>query len=383
MFDSDGSLWEHLDDYAELFTDCFRRRDQARWVLHYLQGLLAPVSRKNVENLAREISTAPTVADPVQALQNFINQSPWDERKLWRRFRTVVAPALNPAEGVLAIHDVGFLKQGQHSIGVQRQFWNRLGKKANCQLAVAISHVGPGGVCPLALRLYLPKSWASDEHRLALAGVPAQFRGFRSRSAIALDLLDELRADKIAVRTIVAGASYGAAPEFRRELAARGWSFLGGVPDDFPVYAESATAGAPGRTAEVPAAMLLRHRGPGQSAHRDWLRVRPHLAWNGEGRTEEPLGLYLERQQGEDVACAVGNLPADLSVDAVAALWNHLHKAEDLQERLSEDLGLTHFEGRSWRGFHHHTCLVMLAYGFLLREGLQRPPALEHAFAGL
>jgi len=384
VFDASDDLWQRLDAYAEQFADCFRRRDQARWLAHYLRGLLTSSGRKNVEGLARElIATAdPAVADPVQALQNFINQSPWDERLLWRRFRALPGPMiLGRPDGVLVINDVGFLKQGQQSVGVQRQYWARLGRKVNCQLAVAISHVSPSGVWPLALRLYLPKSWSNDAERLALAGVPARFGGFRSRAAIALELLDELRSEQIPIRTVAAGAGYGASAEFRREIQARGWSFLAGVPGDFLVQVDThghppggpASSGGVPVFAETAVAALAGMRGPGSSQRghlSTWMRVRAHAAWPGE----DILGLYAAQAHGTSAVHALGNLPDKLPVEAVARLWDTLHQVEAVQQQLNEDLGLTHFEGRSWRGFHHHACLVVLAYGFLLREGLLAEP---------
>jgi SRSO17 transposase len=380
VFDASANLEQRLAAYAQLFAGCFRRRDQAQWLLHYLQALLASAGRKNVEKLAREIShlARRTATDPVQALQNFINQSPWDERLLWKRLREVLGPAPNWSEGVLAINELGFLKQGQHSIGVHRQYWARLGKKANCQLAVVVGHVGPGGVCPLMLRLYLPQTWARDERRLALAGVPGQYRSFRRRHAIALELLEELLADKVAVRTVVAGAGYGAAPEFRREMAVQGMSFLAAVPGDFPVHA--ATPAAPAAIRQIAVGALAQSyfgAGKSQASSRVWTQVRPQVPWTAKEQEEGSLGLYIERRPANDTVYAVGNLPAELPTEAVANLWDNLRKLEGVEDRLCEDLGLTHFEGRSWRGFHHHACLVVLAYGFLLREGLLDAPRLS------
>jgi SRSO17 transposase len=377
--DASANLWQRLDSYAELFANCFRRRDQARWLAHYLHGLLTASGRKNVEGLARELGATadPAVADPVQALQNFINQSPWDERLLWRRFRALQEPTLARPDGVLAINDVGFLKQGQQSVGVQRQYWSRLRRKVNCQLAVAISHVSPAGVWPLALRLYLPKSWSNDADRLALAAVPPRHRSFRTRAEIALDLLEELRSEQVPIGTVVAGAGYGASPEFRRAMRLRGWQYLAGVPGDFLVQVDRPRPQTRGpafgtdapllaETASAALAELLGLDSGRRGPLRTWIHARAHAAWPGE----DTLVLYGAHEDGTRPVYALGSFPEDLPLNAVARLWDQLHQVEDVQQRLTQDLGLTHFEGRSWRGFHHHACLVMLAYGFLQREGL-------------
>src|SRR4051794_3488819 len=173
MREPDALLPERLEAFVGCFRDEFRRQDQARWAAVYLQGLLRPGGRKNVEGLARAV-TLPAgleVEDVTQALQHFVNQSPWDEDRLWERYRSLVARRL-PADGLLVLEEMAFAKQGRHSVGVHRQFSRALGRKINCQVAIALHHVGPPGWCPLGLRLYLPRGWLQDPARLQAAGVP-------------------------------------------------------------------------------------------------------------------------------------------------------------------------------------------------------------------
>lgn len=348
MLDTATYTGHRLDQFVEDFAGCFRRRDQARWLRHYLQGLLCRGGRKNVEGLIRDsaLGPEPGAADPVQALQNFVNQSPWDERRLWQRLRARIAPRLVQADAALVVSEFGFVKQGQQSVGVQRQFWGRLGRKVNCQLAVAVTLVSSAGACPLALRLYLPRNWSGDEQRLLLTGVPEEHRPPRNRSTIALELLDELHREGLTQRPIVIAPAYGAAPEFRQALQARRWSYLAGVPTDFPIQAPVVRA-------------------------RSWQRVRTASAWTAAGPAEDVVGLFADRLENPPVL-AVGNLPEAWSPDEVADVWAHVRTADDLQEHLGEELGLTHFEGRSWRGFHHHACLVALAHAYQLLERQDR-----------
>jgi SRSO17 transposase len=285
----DDAFLQRLDEYVGLFRDDFRRRDQARWAGVYLQGLLRAGPRKTIEGLAARVVLPPdlTVDDTAQALQQFVNQSPWDEQKLWRRYRTLAAHSLGDEDGAFVVEDLAFPKQGRHSVGVQRQFCTPPGRKINCQLGVSLHYVTPAGYCPLALRLYLPRSWLHSETRLDAAGVPDEFRRPASRGQVALELLDAVRGEGMAGRSVAAGAGYHASADFLHGLGQRGLLFL------------------------------------------------------GEG---------------------------DAAIPGVANLGQVRERVAQGCRRLRDELGLDHFEGRSWRGFHHHACLVMLAYGFALWE---------------
>jgi SRSO17 transposase len=322
------SFLQRLHAYAGLFREDFRRTDQARWAHAYLQGLLRDAGRKNVATLARRLVPPAGCGadDTAQALQNFINQSPWDEQQPWRRFRALLARRFGHPEGVFVIDDLTFLKQGQHSVGVQRQYSSALARKVNCQVAVAVHYVSRRGDFPLALRLYLPKDWLNAPRRLDAAGVPAECHRFATKGEIALELLDQVRAEEVPGRCVVAGAGYGTSPGFCEGLAARGLFYLVKVPEDVAAFAEKPLAVPDGHNGRAPAAVL-------------------------------------------------SNLPAATSVRRAARLWDTHPRARAAYQRMRDELGLDHFEGRSWRGFHHHLCLVMLAYGFLLTEQERRGPS--------
>src|SRR5215207_4022934 len=176
--DLDPATLDRLRDYAAQFADDFPQTKPAKWAGVYLQGLLLDGERKSVEPLSRRITLPDglTSTDPEQALQQFVSQSPWDERAVLRRYRARLARAFAGPAGVFLIDDVSFPKQGRHSVGVQRQYCGALGKRANCQVAVSVHYVGPKGHYPLDLRLYLPESWSADPKRLDRAGVPAAER---------------------------------------------------------------------------------------------------------------------------------------------------------------------------------------------------------------
>ena len=309
--------------------------------------------------------------DLAQALQNFVNQSPWDERQLWRHYRTRLTEQFGTGPGVFVLDDLGFPKHGQHSVGVQRQFCSSLGRKVNCQLAVALSQCGPGGAVPLLLRLYLPRAWWSDPVRLQMAGVPAECRSGQSKASIALELLDEV--GPVPGDVVVAGGSYGSAQELRDGLVERRLTYLFGVPKDFAVR-ENSSGG------QVSVEKWTQHRAPegrwvddsGDSAPEyEWHQVLPASDDPASGKEEPALGLLIERCRTQPAQYALSNLPGENPCEVAVNLWQQRDHSGDLYRRLREELGLDHFEGRSWRGFHHHACLVMLAYGFLLSEQTQ------------
>src|SRR4051794_4460587 len=184
-----------LQDYADLFRDQFPWPRQARWSSVYLQGLLLDGERKSIEPMAHRVTLPPDlqVKDPEQALQQFLNQSPWDEQPVLRRYRRHLAQTFASPEGIFVIDDTSVPKQGKHSVGVQRQYCGALGKKANCQVAVSVHYVNPKGHYPLTLRLYLPQSWTQDKPRLDRAYVPQEFRSPKTKGQIALELLDQVR----------------------------------------------------------------------------------------------------------------------------------------------------------------------------------------------
>jgi SRSO17 transposase len=361
----DAGVLRRLEEYVALFRGVFHRSDQARWAAVYLQGLLKEGGRKNIESLARSVVPLAGVAveDVAQALQNFISQSPWDEERVWQRYRALLGARLGSPDGTFVIADVTFPKQGNHSAGVQRQYSSDWGRKINCQVAVALGYLGPAGYLPLALRLYLPRRWLDAPRRLDAAGVPPESRRPANRGEIALELLDRVRAEGLPGGGVVAGAGYGSTPAFRAALAERGLAYLVEVPADLEVYPDGRAATRP-----VPVQTLgQRLRRRGQPA---WAQVWPEPE-DGPGVADDrPARLLAAERSDGDVVYALGDAPGGLAEAPAQRLWQCRSRAEKEGRRLRDDFGLDHFEGRSWRGFHHHACLVMLACGFRLWQRL-------------
>jgi SRSO17 transposase len=401
----DPAVLDRLRDYAAAFADDFPQAKPAAWAGVYLQGLLLDGERKSIEPLARRVTLPDGLSskDPEQALQQFVNQSPWDEQAVLRRYRTRLAQTFAGPGGVFLFDDVSFPKQGAHSVGVQRQYCGALGKKANCQVAVSVHYVGPTGHYPLDLRLYLPESWLADAARLDKAGVPDGERRPRTKPEIALGLLDRVRAEGVPGSVVVADAGYGVSRELRDGLAARELSYVVGVTADLVVFPERptwvppepATGGRPQTRPQLAdgspppvsvgelATRLKRRKvtwregTKGKLAARfAWARVWPGHDWRRGGCAgAEPLWLLVEEQADGTIKYAFSNLPADTRCKTAVRLWKSRWPVEQGYQQLKEELGLDHFEGRSWRGFHHHAAMAFLAYGFLLLEKLATPPA--------
>jgi SRSO17 transposase len=389
---------DRLDAYAERFRDAFDRPRQATWCGVYLHGLLADGERKSVEPMAHRLARRLDfdVADPDQALQQFVNQSTWDEQDVGRRYRDVMSETFADPRGLFVIDDTSFPKQGRHSVGVQRQDCGALGKRANCQVAPSVHDVGPKGHCPLAMRLYLPESWLGDPKRLDKVGVPEAERRPLSKGELALELLDRVRAEGWPGQVVVADAGYGVSQDFRDGLERRELHYIVGVTEEMVVFTEgprwivppwSGRGRRPTRprladdsprpvslkelAARTPLRKVTWREGTkGKLSGRfAWLRVWPGHGWaTGECAGEGPIGLLIEEHSDGKLKYAFSNLPAGTRRLRAVRHWKSRWAVEQGYQQMKEELGLAHFEGRSWRGFHHHVCLVMLAYGFLALE---------------
>lgn len=394
----DTAVLQRLQDYAALFADDFPQAKPARWTGVYLQGLLLDGERKSIEPLARRITLPEGLSskDPEQALQQFVNQSPWNEQTVLCRYRAHMAQTFADPEAVFVIDDTSFPKQGKHSVGVQRQYCGALGKKANCQVAVSVHYVSPQGHYPLDLRLFLPECWLQDPARLDKAQVPAAERRALTKPQIALELLDRVRDEGLPGWAVVTDAAYGVSPTFRDGVAARGLVYMAGVTSDFVVFPKQPrwvvappnprgrppTRGylAPDNPSPLALAELAkqvrlrkitwREGSKGKlSARFGWLRVWPGHDWqHGSCAFAQPLWLLIEQQADGTLKFAFSNLPKGTSCKKAVRLWKSRWPVEQGYQQMKEELGLDHFEGRSWRGFHHHAALVLLAYGFLVLE---------------
>jgi SRSO17 transposase len=400
----DSSVLTRLREYAARFASDFPQSKPARWAGVYLHGLLADGERKSIEPLSRRVTLPPDLhsKDPEQALQQFVNQSTWDEQKLLTRYRALMAERFNSHQGVFIIDDTGLPKRGRHSVGVSHQYCGALGKRANCQVAVTLHYSSPRGHFPLALRLHLPESWTDDTARMVAAGVPDAFRTHKTKGQIALALLDGVRKEGIEGSVVIADLGYGSSL-VRAGLTERGLRYILGVQADSLVFSKEPSWVHPPRTGRrgppssrwvlapnssepvsveaVAKGLVLRRvswragtKGK-LSAKFGWVRVWPGADWKkGLCAHADPLWLLVEARDDGQVQYALSNLPEGTRLEEAVSVWKQRWRVEQGHQQMKEELGLDHFEGRSWRGFHHHAALVLLAYGFLLLEQTRPRP---------
>jgi SRSO17 transposase len=387
-----------LEAFAdELFDGAIGRSEQRRWGGCYLRGLMLEGRRKSIEPMAARLEDGDE-----QCLQQFVNQSPWDERvvraNLARRMTVELAPE------AWIVDDTGFPKKGRFSVGVARQYSGTLGRIDNCQIGVSISAATDAASCPLDWRIYLPAEWDQDQERRRKAHVPDDV-GHQPKWQLALEMIDELAGWGLVPPTVCADAGYGEITAFRQGLEDRGIDYIVQVkaatsayPPEVepelrpwkgrgrpPVARYHATpsslrelALAAGVQRAVKVTWRQGSRGPMTSRFLA-LRVRPanvelrRTAANTQ--TELPVRWLLAEWPAdaeEPTDYWLSSLPADTDLKTLVRLGKLRWRIEHDYRELKDALGLDHFEGRSYRGWHHHVTCVSLAHAFLTLER-QRP----------
>src|SRR3954451_9301054 len=406
----DGSLtkrWEEeLERWLEPFLQRLRRKAQRRWAPIYLKGLLLPGERKSVEPMAARVAPADT-----QQLHHFVSTSPWATAPVEEELVRAADRLVGGPGAALVIDDTALVKQGRCSVGVKRQYCGQLGKRANCQSMVSLTLARAEMPVCVGLRLFLPEDWSADPARRAVAGVPGAI-GYRPKWRIGLDEIDRVLASGARFGCVLADAEYGKAAEFRHGLAARRLLHAVGILPTQKVYPVDVTLSHPARKAT---GRPRQHPVPSvaSTSTAELLEARPELfrsiSWRigTKGSLQSrfaalrvrvadgPVVARAQHLPGEE-AWLVGehratgerkyyltNHPADAPLEVLAALIKARWICEQMHQQLKEELGLDHFEGRSWRGLHHHVLLCQLAFAFLqhLRLGgkKRRSPARARA----
>jgi SRSO17 transposase len=389
------ALDKQLDRFLEDVIAPLGRSERRRWAKIYLQGLLLDGERKSIEPMAARVGGA-----DVQSLRQFVGQSPWAVEAVQRGLARKVVDLLAEPE-VWMIDETSFPKAGDASVGVARQYCGALGKIANCQVAVSLHWSTGEASCPLAWRLYLPEGWLATPEKRAEGKIPEGIV-YRSKNQLALDLVDQVLGWEVPGLPVVADSAYGDDFDFRAGLRERGLQYAVAVdpsakvwtsdPAQAPVAARKAT----GRPRQYPALKDL----PQAKTLLEVARELPRQAWHnitwrqgtkgpmrsrfarvkvwaahGWSRQEHPARvmewLLIEWPEGADAPCdywlaQLGEQPVGLRrlVKTARARW----RVELDYRELKEELGLDHYEGRHWLGWHHHVTLVSLAFAFLRTE---------------
>lgn len=383
---------KRLEQFLVDLLEPVGRSERRRWGSVYVRGLLLDGERKSIEPIAQRLPEG-----NVQAIQQFIGQSPWDWNPVWEKLGQRMLAELE-ADPAWVIDDTGFPKQGTHSVGVARQYSGTLGKTGNCQVAVSVHHVGEQGNVPLGWRLYLPESWAQDAERRKGAGIPEDVV-FRKKWELALEIIDQVRGWGVPDQVVLADAGYGDATELREGLEQRGLSYAVGITPQVGVWLQPPKLIVPEAkpTGRPPSAVRYGTQRPVMAQEaalkaKGWKKVRWREGTKGwlesrfwamrvqtshryqDGRPPgKPVWLLVEWPESEDAPTkySLCDLPANYTLRRLVRLVKCRWKIEQDYHQLKEELGLDHYEGRNWQGWHHHVTMVMLAHAFLTLETLR------------
>jgi SRSO17 transposase len=395
------SARQRFERYMGHLAEGLGHLDRHAGLSGYCTGLMLPLSRKSVEPMAARVDPLHASARH-QSLHHFVAKAEWSDAEMLRRVSQWVVPKMDLSAGAFwIIDDTGFPKKGKHSVGVARQYCGVLGKQDNCQVAVSISLANAQASVPVAYRLYLPKPWAEDAERRKKAGVPAE-KNFATKTQIALEQLESLLAEGAPEYCVLADAAYGVDQAFRQRLADLGLPYVVGITSAVVVWPPGVEPLAPKRYSGRgrPPSMPRRNRprqplsvkdlaqGLAASAFQtiSWregtnetlsgrfaaMRVR-HAGGNiGKARLHPEQWLLIEwpAADAEPLKYYLSNLPEDTALNDLVWQAHMRWRIERDYQDLKQELGFGHYEGRGWRGFHHHASLSIAAYGFLVAERL-------------
>jgi len=392
--------------YVEALISALGHADRAAPFQSYCTGLLLPGDRKSVEPMAARVQPG-RVQAAHQSLHHFVAKADWSDDAVLAAVQALVLPVIEQHGAIraLIVDDTGIPKKGTHSVGVARQYCGQLGKQDNCQVAVSLSAAAEHASLPIAYRLYLPHEWADDPARRAHAGVPDDIV-FKTKPQIALDQLRAAHAAGIAAEMVLADAGYGNDTDFRdgitqiglayavginpattlwppgmQPLPPKEWSGRGRRPSALrrdgthqPVCAKQLALDLPrkawrqvtwreGTNTELASRFAAVRVRP---AHRDYQRAA--------ARPEEWCLIEWPDGEAEPTKYFLSTLPATTSRQALVAATKLRWRIERDYQDLKQELGLGQYEGRGWRGFHHHATMCIAAYGFLLSERGVFPP---------
>jgi SRSO17 transposase len=406
--DTEVRFTEYLARLAEVIGHADRKEP----LRAYMAGLLLPGERKSVEPMAAKVDPR-NVESRHQSMHHFVADAPWEARDV---ISTARAWALEQFERhgpieAWVIDDTGFPKKGKHSVGVARQYCGVLGKQDNCQVAVSISLANDVLSVPAAYRLYLPELWAQDKARRRVARVPDEIK-FQKKWQIVLEEIDRLLADGVPIAPMVMDAGYGTTTELRDELVTRDLEYVAGVQGEVTVWPKGKKPEAPkpyGGQGRPPTLLRrspetkpltvtklaiqlpksawrsIRWRGGTKGDMRSrFARVRVRAAhrdyWRSEPRPEE--WLLIEWPTGEQGPTKfwLSNVSAHTTITDLVHLAKVRWRIERDYQELKDEIGIDHYEGRGWVGFHHHGALCIAAYAFLAAERARLSPPAPLAF---
>jgi len=397
MADTTSDWGDELEHWLKPFLDRLGHKARRQMCPLYVAGLIGPGDRKSVQPMAERL--APGDYDQ---LHHFIADGVWDAAPLESELLIQADRLVGGKDAVLVIDDTAMPKKGERSVGVAPQYASALGKTANCQTLVSLTLARGEVPVMVALRLFVPESWTSDPVRLERAGVPVEYRTARTKPEIALAEIDRVMAAGVGFGCVLADAGYGLSAPFRQGLTARSLAWAVGIPRHLKVYPVGvqliwpvAARGRP-RRRHVPD--ILSMPAEDMLANAKWQTVSWRTGTKGrlkarfaairvraadgspqrirdKGQQHLPgdeAWLIGEHRMSGEKKYYLANLSAETDLRTLAATIKARWVCEQAHQQLKEELGLDHFEGRSWQGLHRHALMTMIAYAFLQHRRLTK-----------
>jgi len=390
-----GGWRTDLERWLAPFLDRLGHKARQRMCPLYIAGLIGPGDRKSIQPMAERLGLSAH-----DRLHHFVSAGTWDAAPLLEELARKADDLLGAEDAVLVVDDTALPKKGNASVGVAPQYASALGKQANCQTLVSLTLARGEVPVMVGLRLFLPDSWTADPQRMRRAGVPAELQAPRTKPEIAVSEIDRLRAAGLRFGAVLADAGYGLSAPFRQALSARGLRWAVGIPRHQKVYPADVTlifpvAGrgrprrrhVPDQVSQAAEVMLTDaawravswRRGTKGRLSARFAAVRVRIAdgppqrigaMGAQHMPGEEAWLVGERRAGGERKYYLSNLPAGTSLRSLAAAIKARWICEQAHQQLKEELGLDHFEGRSWTGLHRHALMTMIAYAFLQTQRL-------------
>lgn len=393
-----GTDWrDELEAWLTPFLAALRHKTRARMCPAYVAGLIGPGDRKSVQPMA-----ARTGEVSYDQLHHFVASGMWDAAPLEMALLAEADRQVGGDDAWLIIDDTALPKKGRHSVGVAPQYASALGKNANCQTLVSLTLASHEVPVMVGLRLFLPEGWTGDPARLERAGVPQERRDYRTKPEISLEEIDRIRGSGVRFGCVLADAGYGLSAPFRQGLSERGLTWAVGIPYKQKVYPVDVAMIFPvsgrGRPRQrhipdvksVTAQAMLEstkwqtvswRKGTKGRLSARFAAVRVRVA---DGPTQRIHDMGAQHLPGEEVWVIgehrstgerkyyLSNLPADTPIKQLAGAIKARWVCEQAHQQLKEELGLDHFEGRSWQGLHRHCLMTMIALAFLQSQRLKQ-----------
>ena len=381
-----NEMKEELKKFVSEFQPLLGRSERIYWCKQYLCGLMLDGERKSIQPIAERIP-----GGNEQNIQQFVNQSPWEYEPVLEKLSEKMQEELGESKGVLVLDDTSLPKKGNHSVGVARQYCGALGKISNCQVIVTWHYAGKNGHWPVTGELYIPKEWTDDIERMKKAGVPKRRTEHKKKWEMAIELLEKIK-DTVPHECTIFDAGYGELRPFLKKLDEMGEKFIGRIPCthtfwpvDVKLNKKKKIKGRPRIYPEVYQKSVRPIKAKDwakklEKTPKKWRVIEVPLQKRKKIRAtrirvfEATHGAYwrpgIERwliieNDGEEQKYYVSNFPKNTSFKKMIYTIHRRWTVEQGYQQLKEELGLDHFEGRSWRGLHHHMTLTFMAYSFL------------------